>query len=90
MVWVEAHSGIRGNERADQLAKEGAERRPETPKITEGGVRQSWKEKRRKERKVKGCGERRAIRWNRKALHNYTQCRTGKGNLGKWKNQIDP
>ena len=52
--------------------------------------RDSWKEIRRGERKVKGYGEGRAIRWNRKALHTFTQCRTGKGNLGKWKNQLDP
>ena len=32
----------------------------------------------------------RIVRWNSKALVNYTRCRTGKGNLLKWKQVLDP
>jgi len=39
--------------------------------ITEGGLRQEWKRRRAEERKVKGMGMGRVIRWNRKARVNY-------------------
>lgn len=32
----------------------------------------------------------RAVRWGRKALVNYTRCRTGKGDLLRWKKILDP
>jgi len=33
---------------------------------------------------------RRTLKWNRKALLNYTQCRTGKGMLRMWRYTLDP
>ena len=84
-AWVKAHVGTQGNEKADQLAREGAEVGDEGERmekvITEGGLRQEWKRSRAEERKVKGSGVGRVVRWNRKARVNYVHCRTGKGNL---------
>jgi len=39
---------------------------------------------------VRGTGMGRVLKWNRKALYNYTQCRTGKGRLGMGVHTLDP
>ena len=52
--------------------------------MTEGGVRAYWKEVRRRERSVMGCGMGRVVRWGRRAASRYAQARTGKGDLGSW------
>jgi len=57
--------------------------------ITEGELRQEWKRRRAEERKVKGSGMERLVRWNRKARVNYVHCRTGKGNLQAWRQILD-
>ena len=88
--WVKAHVWIYGNEKADGLAKKGAEKTPNKTWITEGGLKQAWVKKRNAERCVKGTGMGRVLKWNRKALLNYTQCRTGKGRLGWWRYTLDP
>jgi len=92
-AWVKAHVGTRGNERADQMAKSGAELGDEdegmNKVITEGGLRQEWKRRRAEERKVKGTGMGRVVRWNRKARVNYVHYRTGKGNLQAWRHVLD-
>lgn len=90
-AWVKAHNGLAGNERADELAKRGANEEPDQPVVTEGGLRQEWKKMRERERRVKGCGMGRVIGWKgRKAIVNYTRCRTGKGNLLRWQKILDP
>ena len=61
---VKAHIGIKGNERADEEAKRGAADDPIRPTIREGGVKQVWKDKRGRERCVKGIGMTRATKWN--------------------------
>lgn len=48
-----------------------------------------WIKKRKAERCVRGTGMGRTLKWNRKALYNYTQCRAGKG-LGMWRFTLDP
>jgi len=76
--WVKAHNEVQGNEKADQLAKQATNLYPEEPQITEGGLKQAWKKKREEERRVKGAGMGRVVKWNRKARVAYVQCRTGK------------
>jgi len=39
--WVKAHMGIHRNEEADRLAKDGAEKTPNTTRITEGWLKQA-------------------------------------------------
>jgi len=86
--WVKAHNELYGNEEADRLAKEATHVYPEDPQITEGGLKQAWKRKREEERRVKGAGMGRIVKWNRKARVAYVQCRTGKGNLQAWRHKI--
>ena len=92
-VSVKAHVGTCGIGKADQMAKAGTELGDEDEGIqkviTEGGLRQKWKSRRAEERKVKGTGMRRVVRWNRKAPVNYVHCRTGKGNLQAWRHVLD-
>jgi len=87
-AWVKAHVGTRGNEKADQMAKLGAELGDEDmgmqKVITEGELRQEWKRRRAEERKVKGTRMGRVVKWNRKARVNYIHCRTGNSNLQAW------
>jgi len=80
--WVKSHIGIAGKEKADEQAKVGTEDLyPNPPYITEGGLKQELKKRREAERRVKGTGMGRVLRWNRQASVNYVHCRTGKGNL---------
>ena len=86
--WVKAHNEIHGNEEADWLAKEATNLYPKDPQITEGGLKQAWKRMREEERRVKGAGMGRVVKWNRKARVAYVQCRTGKGNLQTCRHKI--
>jgi len=86
--WVKAHNELHGNEEADRLAKEATTLYPEDPQITEGGLKQAWRRMREEERRVKGAGMGRVVKWNRKARTAYVQCRTGKGNLEAWRHKI--
>jgi len=86
--WVKAHNKLFGNEEADPLAKMATQLYPEDPQITEGGLKQAWRKIREEERRVKGAGMGRVVRWNRKARVTYIQCRTGKGNLQAWRHKI--
>ena len=42
-AWIKAHIGLPGNERADQLAKDGAMREARRPVVTEEGLKQEWR-----------------------------------------------
>jgi len=86
--WVKAHNELHGNEEADRLAKEATNLYPEDPQITEGGLNQVWRRMREEERRVKGAGMGRVVRWNRRARVAYVQCCTGKGNLQAWCHKI--
>jgi len=92
-AWVKAHVGTRGNEKADQMAKAEAELGDEDEGmqkvITERGLRQEWRRRRAEERKVKGTGMGRVVKWHCKARVNYVHCRTGKGNLQAWRHILD-
>jgi len=54
-AWVKTHVGTQGNEKADQMAKSGAELGMEKV-ITERSLSQEWKRRRAEERKVKRMG----------------------------------
>ena len=82
--WVKAHAGIRGNERADQMAKAGC-RESFLPQVTEGGLRARWKAIHSKERAKSGLGDGRVVRWHRRAVFRYTQLQVGKGDVGEWR-----
>jgi len=86
--WVKAHNELLDNEEADWLAKEATNLYPEDPQITEEGLKQTWKRMREEERRVKGAGIGRVVKWNRRARVAYLQCRTGKGNLQAWHHKI--
>ena len=88
--WVKSHVEIKRNEEADKKAKLGAkEEDPTFPVITEGGLKETWKKIRRKERCVKGTGEGKVMKWERKARVSYIHCRTNKGNLQSWRYRLD-
>ena len=54
--WVKSHVGIRGNEEAGRLAKEATLpsqwQKGDVDQITEGGIKQVWKETRKVAREV--------------------------------------
>ena len=62
---------------------------PAYPMITEGGLKEAWKKMRREERCVKGTGEGRVVKWERKAKVSYVHCRIKKGNLQSWRHRLD-
>ena len=76
--WVKAHVCIEGNERADEMAKMGAAKEGRNH-VTEGGLRQ-WEKARRRDNRVKN-GHLDATKWDRHTASTYTQLRTKRGNL---------
>ena len=88
--WVKSHIGIKGNEEADKRAKLGADiEDPTFSVISEGGLKEVWKQMRKEERWVKGTGEGKVVKWERKASVSYVHCRTNKGNFQSWRRKLD-
>ena len=56
--------------------------------MTEGGVRALWKRMRAGERSVAGFDKGRVSKWSRRAGSRYMQARTGKGDLGVWRDRL--
>ena len=87
---VKSHIGIKGKEEGDKEVKLGAnEEDPAFPVITEGGLKEAWKKMREEERFVKGTGEGRVVKWERKGRLCYVHCRTNKGNPQSWRHKWD-
>ena len=63
--WVKSHIGFHGNEMADGMAKEGAEKRADVLQVTEGGIRQNIKKWRKEARQVEGFGKGKVMSWIR-------------------------
>ena len=88
LTWVKAYMGIPGNERTHLEAKSAVEAGGGMA-VTEGGIRALVKERRKKERVVKGFGIGRVVRWSsRLAVTAYYQLRTEKGRLAAWRHKI--
>ena len=79
--------GVAGNEFADEMAKLVCGR-GDAPVVTEGGVRALWKRVRAAERSVVGCGMGRVAQWGRRAVSQYAQLRTNKGDLWVWRERL--
>ena len=62
---------------------------PTFPVITEGGLKEVRKKIRKEERCVRGTGEGRVVKWERKARVSYVHNRTNKGNLLSWQYKLD-
>jgi len=85
---VKAYNELLGNEEADRLAKEATNLYPDDPQITERGLKLAWKRMREEERRVKGAGMGRVVKWNRKARVAHVQCRNDIGNLQAGRHKI--
>ena len=63
-------------------------RKGDVDQITEGGIKQAWKETRKVAREVPGFGLGQLVKWDRHSLTNYTHLRTNKGHLNQWRHKI--
>ena len=86
--WVKAHEGIEGNELADVHAKRAAEAMEDRKTVTAGGIRQRVKQERKEWREEESYGKGRRVGWDRRAMSNFTQLRTGKGPFRSWLHRI--
>ena len=85
IAWVTSDIGIKGNKEADEIVKFGS-MKEKGWEITEGGIRQASKEKRKAKISITGylC----VAGWDRKTATTSTQLRTNRGNLRCWAHLI--
>lgn len=90
IAWIKAHIGIPGNELADRAARRGAGMDREMavqplercPTVEEALRRRS----RGNSKKAWGLGS--TLRWSTRACTSYTRLRTGRGDIGSWRELI--
>ena len=56
--------------------------------MTEGGVREYWKNVVAGEKRCEGFGLGRVVRWKQRAAYRYVQARSEKGDLGAWRERL--
>ena len=77
LEWVKGHSGVEGNERADERAREGVERgvwRSDPSLATPAGIRQAYPLFQKK----------RHMKWDRDEVRGLTYLHTDKGPMRQW------
>ncbi|KAF8460758.1 hypothetical protein BDZ91DRAFT_798640 [Kalaharituber pfeilii] len=83
LLWVKAHIGIAGNEKADGWTKKGTMEKGREV-ATGSGVRQRIKAWRKEKREIEGFGGGKVMEWSRVATSNFTALPLERGRCAIW------